>query len=260
MGMYYSLTNYNGLSRMDFIGFSNFTRLFKDFESYLVLLNTTKFTLLNVPIGYFVALGLALLLADDKTKGNSITRILVYWPTLLSSIMVGITWKWLFSETFGFINFMLQQLGLKGVAWFTNPTSAFFTVIVASAWSGCGVNMLIFIGGIKQIPKELFEAATIDGANRWQQFTKVTMPSLRPVSYMVIMLSIVHSFKVFAMPLTLTNGGPGTATTFMIQYIYQTGFERMDVGYSSAVSVMMFLFLMLVSFVQTRLNARSERE
>lgn len=259
MGVSYSFTDYNGLNRMHFIGLDNYRRLFQDVEYYLVLLNTMKFTLINVPIGYFVALFLALLLCDDSFRGSSVTRVLVYWPTLLSSIMVGITWKWLFSETYGAANFLLLQIGLPAVKWFTNPRSAFVTVIVASAWSGCGTNMLIFIGGLKQIPNELYEAARIDGASTFQQFRNITMPSLKPVSFMVILLLIVNSFKVFAMPLTLTNGGPGTATTFMIQYIYETGFDRMNVGFSSAVSMTMFVLLMIVSWMQTWHNAKSEK-
>lgn len=260
IGVWFSFTNYNGLNRLDFIGLDNYTRIFSDSEYFSVLLNTIKFTIVNVPVGYIVALGLALILCNDKIRGNSITRILIYWPTLLSSIMVGVTWKWLFSESFGFVNYFLIVAGLEPVKWFSNPVSAFITTIVATAWSGCGVNMLIFIGALKQIPVDQYEAARIDGASPWQQFRVITLPALKPVSYMVILLSIVNSFKVFAMPLTLTNGGPGTATTYMIQYIYQTGFERLNVGYSSAASMIMFVLLMIVSFIQTRLNAKSERE
>jgi alpha-1,4-digalacturonate transport system permease protein len=260
IGIYYSFTNYNGINRLDFVGLKNYTRLFQDKEYYLVLLNTLKFTLFNVPVGYVVALGLAILLSDDKIKGNFLTRVLVYWPTLLSSIMVGVTWKWLFSESFGFVNYVLISIGAAPVKWFANPTPAFITTVIASAWSGCGVNMLIFIGGIKQISGELYEAARIDGAGKWQQFRVITFPALKPLSYMVILLSIINSFKVFAMALTLTNGGPGTATTYMIQYIYQTGFERMDVGFSSAVSMTMFILLMVISYIQTKLNAKNEEE
>ena len=260
IGVWYSFTNYNGLSRLEFIGLQNYDRLFHDVEFYSVLLNTIKYTVVSVPLCYVVSLGLALLLANDRIRGNAITRILVYWPTLLSSIMVGVTWKWLFSESYGFINYMLTVYGIEPVRWFSNPTSAFITTIVASAWSGCGVNMLIFIGGIKQVPQDLYEAARIDGATWWQQFKVITFPALKPLSFMVILLEIVGSFKVFAMPLTLTNGGPGTATTYMTQYIYKTGFERLDVGYSSAVSMIMFVILLLVSYLQTRINAKHEEE
>ncbi len=260
IGFYYSLTNYNGLFRMDFVGLANYKELFSDKEFLLVFLNTLKYVLVSVPIGYIASLGLALLLVDENIKGNGLTRVLVYWPTLLSTIMVGVTWKWIFGESFGVINFLLTSAGLQPVKWFSNATSAFWTTIVASTWSGCGVNMVIFIGGLKQIPADLYEAATIDGANKWQSFRNITLPSLKPVSFMVIMLAIINSFKVFAMVQTLTNGGPGTSTTYIIQYIYKTGFDRMKVGYSCAASMIMFVILMVISFVQTKFNERSEKE
>ncbi len=260
IGIYYSFTNYNGLFRMDFIGLQNYKDLFHDNEFILVFLNTVKYVIVSVPIGYFAAILLALLLVDDNIKCNSLTRVLVYWPTLLSTIMVGITWKWIFGESFGVVNYLLGELNLTPVKWFSEATSAFWTTVVASTWAGCGVNMLIFIGGLKQIPVDLYEAARIDGANRVQSFLHITLPALKPVSFMVIMLSIINSFKVFAMVQTLTNGGPGTSTTYVIQYIYKTGFDKMKVGYASAASMIMFIILMVISFIQTRINARSEKE
>lgn len=260
IGFYYSLTNYNGLFRMDFVGFENYKELFGDKEFLLVFLNTLKYVVVSVPIGYAASLGLALLLVDENIKGNGLTRVLVYWPTLLSTIMVGVTWKWIFGESFGVINFLLTSAGMQPVKWFSDATSAFWTTIVASTWSGCGVNMVIFIGGLKQIPADLYEAATIDGANKWQSFRNITLPSLKPVSFMVIMLAIINSFKVFAMVQTLTNGGPGTSTTYIIQYIYKTGFDRMKVDYSCAASMIMFVILMVISFIQTKLNEKSEKE
>lgn len=258
VGIWYSLTNFNGLKQMDFIGLENYIKLFKDEEFYRILWNTVKFTLVSVPIGYIASLGLGLLLSSDKIKGISILRILIYWPTLLSTIMVGLTWKWIFGESFGLFNYVLGRLGLDPIGWATNPTAAFITTIIASVWAGCGTNMLIFIGALKQIPGELKEAAVIDGANSWNIFRNITLPSIKPVSFMVIILSIITSFKAFAMVQTLTNGGPGTATTYMIQYIYNTGFDKMKVGYSSAASIVLFFILMALSIVQTKISNNND--
>ncbi|MDO4295337.1 MAG: sugar ABC transporter permease [bacterium] len=254
VGIWYSFTNYNGLKKMDFIGLENYITLFQDKEFYKILLNTAKFALVSVPVSYCVSLGLGLLLASDKMKGSTILRILIYWPTLLSTIMVGLTWKWIFGESFGLINYLLELAGLPKIGWATNASAAFITTVVAGAWAGCGTNMLIFIGGIKQIPEELKEAARIDGANKWQIFRAITLPHLKPISYMVIILAIIGAFKEFAMVQTLTNGGPGTATTYMIQYIYTTGFQKLKVGYSSAASMVLFVLLLIMSLVQSKVT------
>ena len=118
--------------------------------------------------------------------------------------------------------------------------------------------LLIYLGGIKQIPVDLYEAATIDGANGWQRFMNITIPSLKPVTFMILLTSTINAFKVFAMVQTLTNGGPGTSTTYMIQYIYQIGFTRNRHGYASAASMILFVILLVISFIQTRINAKQE--
>lgn len=256
-GIGYSLTNYNGLNKMDFIGFENYLNLFKDKNFYSVLFNTVKFALISVPLGYVVALGLGVILASEKIKGSTVLRILIYWPTLISTIMVGLTWKWIFGENFGILNYLLTSIGLPKIGWSTSSVPAFLTTIIASIWAGCGTNMLIFIGGIKQIPEIYHEAAKIDGANKWQDFINITLPSLVPVSFMVIVLATITAFKEFAMIQTLTNGGPGKATTYMIQYIYTTGFQKMKVGYSSAASMILFMILLILSLIQTKIGGKN---
>ena len=142
VGVWYSLTNYNGFKQMDFVGLSNYIKLFRDPEFYKTLWQTILYSIVSVPLGYAVALGLGLLLSSEKIKGITILRILIYWPILLSTIMVGLTWRWIFGESFGLINYLLQCIGLDGIKWATNPTAAFITTIIAGIWSGCGTNML----------------------------------------------------------------------------------------------------------------------
>jgi len=257
VGVWYSLTNFNGLKKMDFIGLENYINLFKDLEFYKILWNTVKYALISVPLSYVTALGLGLLLSSEKMKGIGLFRVLIYWPTLLSTIMVGLTWKWIFGESFGLVNYLLSKAGIGPVGWSTNATAAFITTIVAGVWAGCGTNMLIFIGALKQIPVELKEAAMLDGAKPIQIFKHITLPFLKPVSFMVIILAVISSFKVFAMVQTLTGGGPGTSTTYMIQYIYNTGFDKMKVGYSSAASMVLFIILLIMSFIQTTMNEKN---
>ncbi len=250
IGVQYSFTNYNGIKRMDFIGLENYITLLTDAEFYRTVLRTAKYVIIQVPLGFAVSLGIAMLLTSDMVKGKSIVRTLVYWPTLLSTIMVGLTWRWIFGENFGLINYVLQALGMAKIEWASNGTAAFITTIIAEVWANAGFAMLIFIGAIEQVDDKLHEAAKIDGVNKWQDFWYITLPSIKPISFMIILTSIINAFKVFASVVTLTGGGPGTDTTYMIQYIYRTGFEQLKIGYSSAASMLMFLLLLLFSIVQ----------
>lgn len=252
IGLYYSFTNYNGIKMMDFIGLENYINLLTDKEFYNTLFRTAKFVALQVPIIYIVALALAVLLTSRLVKTKGIVRLLVYWPTLLSTIMVGLAWRWIFGENYGLINYILEIIGVTRVEWASNGTAAFITTIIAEVWANSGVAMLIFIGAIEQVDKRLHEAANIEGVNRWQDFWYIVLPNIKPASFMVIITSIISAFKVFASVTTLTGGGPGKATTYMIQYIYTTGFEQMKVGYSSAASMVMFVILMLLSIFQMK--------
>lgn len=254
IGVFYSLTNYNGINRMDFVGLQNYAKLLQDGDFYKTLLRTTVFVIISVPLGYITSLALAVLLTSKSVKSKTIVRVLVYWPTLLSTIMVGLTWRWIFGENFGLINYILEFLGLAKIEWASSSIPAFATTIIAVVWAGAGVNMLIFMGAIEQVDLELHEAASIDGVNKWQDFLYIVLPSIKPQSFMVIITSIISAFKVFAEVRTLTGGGPGSSTTFMIQYIYKTGFEQMKVGYSSAASMILFLILLILSIIQIKMN------
>ena len=254
IGIYYSLTNYNGINKMDFVGLENYIDLFHDKDFFRTLFRTAKFVIINVPLGYATSLALAVMLTSKTIKTKTITRVLVYWPTLLSTIMVGLTWRWIFGEKFGLVNYILGVIGLAPVEWASSSFPAFTTAIIATVWASAGVNMLIFMGAIEQVDTELHEAASIDGVNKWQDFKYIVLPSIKPQSFMVIITSIIGAFKVFAEVKTLTGGGPGTTTTFMIQYIYKTGFEKMKVGYSSAASMILFVILLILSLIQMKMN------
>lgn len=242
---------------MDFVGFENYMTLLTDEEFYKTLFRTIKYVVIQVPIGFIISLGIAMLLTSKIVKAKTLVRVLVYWPTLLSTIMVGLTWRWIFGENFGLINYLLQTFGMDKIEWASNGTAAFITTIVAEVWANAGFAMLIFMGAIEQVDDKLHEAARIDGVNKWQDFWYITLPSIRPISFMILLTSTINAFKVFASVVTLTGGGPGTDTTYMIQYIYKTGFEQLKIGYSSAASMLMFLLLLLLSIVQFKYT-RSE--
>lgn len=260
LGLWYSFTNFNGMFIMDFQGLDNYVQLFQDPLFLQVALQTLKYVAWVVPLVYIASLGTAVLFSSSLVYAKSILRVMVYIPTLFSTVLVGLIWRWLFGENFGLFNFILLQLQAEPVAWATNPNAAFLSTLIASVWAGTGFYMMIFIGGIENIDKNLYEAAIIDRANKLQMFRFITLPMLRPISLLVIVLSLIESFKVFAMVVSLTGGGPGNKTLYIIQYIYQTGFDRLRVGYASAASMMLFLVLLTFSIIRFRMNSKEEQQ
>ena len=248
-GVWNSVFDYNGFKQMDFVGLSNYMKLFRDPEFYKTLWQTILYSIVSVPLGYAVALGLGLLLSSEKIKGITILRILIYWPILLSTIMVGLTWRWIFGESFGLINYLLQCIGLDGIKWATNPTAAFITTIIAGIWSGCGTNMLIFIGALKQVPGELLEAANLDGANKWQRFLRITLPCLSPIILYNLVMQTITAFMAFTQAFVITQGGPNDATNFYALYVYNHAFKWSNMGYASAMSWLMLVLISLITFI-----------
>lgn len=254
VGLYFSFTNYNGINKMDFIGLENYKEIFSDFEYLKDIGRTAVFCVIEVPLGYIISLGLAMLMTAKRLKGKTLFRVIVYWPTLLSTIMVGLTWRWIFGENFGVVNYVLSLMRASPIEWSSSAAAAFATAVIAVIWGTAGFNMMIFIGALEQIDDEIVEAAEIDGAKGWTKFRYITLPQIKPTSFLVILTTMIGAFKVFAEVQTLTGGGPGDSTTFVIQYIYETGFEKMKVGYSSACSMVLFVVLLILSIIQNKLN------
>lgn len=256
LGFYYSLTDYKGYSTAEFIGINNYIELFQDKSFFKSILRTARYTLTMVPLIYIVSLIVALLINSKFAKGKFIAKIVFFLPWTISGIISGVIWKWLFGENFGFINFVIDILGGKTINWFSNSTAAFFVIVIAALWGATAFNMLQFTSALKNIPKSYYEAAEIDGATAWNKFFYITLPSLKPTSFMIILLSTIGSMKEFALVQSLTNGGPGTENVFIVQYIYNTGFNKMRVGYASAASMVLFVILLILGLVQIKYGGK----
>ena len=254
LGFYYSLTEFNGFGSPKFIGFANYAKLFADQDFYKILGHTFLYVLLTVPTVYVAALAVAIGLTRIWIRGRDIMRVSIFWPTMISTIIVGLIWRWIFGENSGIVNYLLTLLNGSGLPWLTNNALAMVTLVIATIWSKAGYFMIIFVGGIEAIPESYYEAAHLDGATPWQVFRRITFPLLRPTSFMVLMLCMINSFKEYPMILSLTGGGPADSTTLVIQYIYKTGFDRSNVGYASAASMVMFVILVIIAVVQFKLN------
>lgn len=256
LGLYYSFTNSDGNPGEKFIGLANYQELFHDPAFYKALGRTFTYILFEVPLLYIVSLLVAVLLTSPRAKGKLFGKIIVFLPWCISGIVTGVMWKWLFGESFGFINYGLKELGHNPIPWFSNGNTAFIVIVLAAVWAATAFNMLLFMNAIKNVPASLYEAADLDGANGFRKFWHITLPAIKPTSLMVILLGTIGAMKEFVMVQALTNGGPGTDNMFIVQYIYTTGFDKMKVGYASAVSMILFIIILCLALIQLRVGGR----
>jgi alpha-1,4-digalacturonate transport system permease protein len=242
----------------EFVGLANYEKLFGDEQFYRSIVRTVLYTVLAVPVHYVAALGIALLLTSAATRFRSAGRVIFFVPWLISPIVTGVIWRWMFGENFGLINFVLTSINLPSQQWETNGDLALGVVILAGTWAGTAFTMLLFIAALRNIPQSYLEAAQLDGASASQRFFRITLPLLRPTSFMVVLLGTLGAMKEFAMVQALNGGGPGTENMFIVQYIYQTGFQRAQIGYASAVSMVLMVILIVIALIQMRFDRRED--
>lgn len=248
----FSFTNYDGWKTMEFVGIENYTKLFASAEFYKTLGRTFLYALFSLPFKVIVPLLIATLVTSKLLKGTTAVRTLVYIPVLLSALVVGITINWMFGQEYGLINFLISRLGGTPLEWALNSKLATFVISYASNWASTGYYMVLFIGGINNIPKELYEAANVDGAKGIQTFFRVTLPLLSPTIFIVLLLSTVGLLKEYALVQGITMGGPGTSTTYVVQYIFDQGFTQYRYGYASAIGVVVSLIFIVIALIQFR--------
>ncbi|MFI6461676.1 carbohydrate ABC transporter permease [Streptomyces sp. NPDC050528] len=258
IGLVYSFTNYTGVGAFQFIGLDNYQNLFGDSTFYDALFRTLLYTVLVVPLNFVLSLFIANLVVSKQAKGASVARVVFFIPWLISPIVVGVLWRWLFGENFGLINYVIEKLGGHAIAWQSNADLSLGVVVMAGAWWGTAFSMLLFIAAIKNVPVSYYEAASLDGAGPWRQFRSITLPSIAPTSFIVILLNTINAMKEYPLFVSLNNGGPGTSNNLLVQYIYQTGFNRGQIGYASAASFVLMLILMAVAIIQLIVNRRVE--
>ena len=251
-----SLTNKNMMSKTtDFIALENYIKLFSDKTFRATLRQTLYFTALLLPLNIGLSLALASLL-KDKFRGCGFFRTAVFTPVVISAVVWGLLWRYIFQTDNGLINNILKLLGIKGPAWLMNlklaiPVSVFVTLV-----KGVGMNMMIFIGALLDVPPDYLEAASLDGASKRRQFFSITLPCISPSIFLVLIMTTINSLKVFGQIKALTNGGPGTASYVMVYYIYQMGFTNYKFGYASAASVILFLMIVALTVLQWTLRKR----
>ncbi|WP_329416042.1 sugar ABC transporter permease [Streptomyces sp. NBC_00704] len=258
IGLVYSFTNYTGVGAFQFTGLDNYQHLIEDSAFYGALTRTLLYAVLFVPLNFGLSLLAANLVVNKHAKGASVARVVFFVPWLLSPIVVGVLWRWLFGENFGLVNYVIEKLGGSAVPWQSNADLSLIVVVMAASWAWTGFSMLLFIAAIKNVPVSYYEAAALDGAGPWRQFVSITLPSIAPTSFIVILLNTINAMKEYPVFVALNNGGPGTSNNLLVQYIYETGFKRGQIGYASAASFVLMLILMTVALVQLFVNRRVE--
>lgn len=255
---YIAFTRWNAFGSPKWTGGQNFQRLVHDPTFWQSFWNTMYYSGVHIPLTLFLALFTAVLL-NQKLRGVAFFRAAAFFPYFTSIVAIAQVWNMLFSPEMGPINQFLRWIGIANPpGWVGSTTWVMPAVIIVGTWREVGYYMLLFLAGLQTIPKELYEAATVDGANSWQRFWRITVPSLRPTTFFVLVMLTIGSFKILDLTLVMTNGGPGTASLVLSQYIYRMGFERNDFGYASAISLVLFFICLVVTLIQFWYNRSKE--
>lgn len=241
-------TEWDLVNNPQWVGFANYKNLFGDRIFWLSFRKTIWFTLLNVPIQSFLALLIAVLL-NRKLKALNLFRTLFIIPWICMSVAVGLTWTWLFNTQFGYINHVLTTLGFERIGWLTSDKLALYAVIFVNIWQYLGWHIILLLAGLQIVPQELYEAATVDGANNWMKFWKITIPMVSPIFFYDLVVNMIMTLQIFDLPFAMTNGGPGNATRVFNLYLYQKGFSFLQMGEACSMGVVLFVLIMVATFL-----------
>jgi multiple sugar transport system permease protein len=236
-----------------FIGLNNYAKLLHDPKFLQAALNTTIFVVFGTVLNLAVGLAAAVALNRGITRFRAVFRVGYYLPVVSSIVAIAVIWRFLFNADFGLVNGLLQTVGIKGPDWLGNPTLAVGIIVALMVWRNFGNAMIIFLAGLQGIPNDLYEAARIDGANRWQEFRSITLPMLRPTMLFLTVLTTIGFLQVFEEPFVMTQGGPLNKTLPISMYVYQQGFNFFHQGYASAMAYTLFVVIAAITLIQFRL-------
>ena len=245
-----SFTRWDLLTPPRFVGLRNYERMLNDPLFWQSLKVTALYTLLYVPTELVGGLALALLM-NQRVPGIAVFRTIFYLPSVISGVAFVVVWMWIFHPEAGLLNLALAQVGIAGPRWLTDPRTALSALWLMSLW-GLGRTAVIYLAGLKGVPKELHEAAVSDGATAWQAFRHITIPLLTPTIFFNLILSLIATFQTFTSAFVATNGGPLDATLFYVLYLYRQAFERFSMGYASALAWVLFVIILSLTLLVVR--------
>lgn len=251
IGVLLSFFDWGIVGSPKWVGLANYAEMIADEQFWNAAGNTLYFVLLTAAPMVVLGLGLAVLL-NRRLPGTTLARIAVFAPYVVMVSVVGILWRWVYDTNFGVLNYYLQMIHLPAIAWLTDPRWAMPVVAITSIWWMVGVNAVIYLAGLQDIPAELYEAARIDGATGWASFRRLTIPLLLPVHVFVIPMSVIVTLKVFGQVYVMTNGGPFGKTITLVQYLYIMGFDHFRLGYASAIACVVFALTFALTLLQLK--------
>lgn len=250
--IYLSFTNFNMIREADFVGLANYVNLWRDPFFWAALKNTILYMIVVVPVLVVAPIFLAALV-NKHIPGIAFIRAAIYLPVITSLVISGLIWKWVYEEQ-GILNYVLLATGVTDnpVAFLTDPANALLSVMAVTIWSGMGYYMVIYLAGLQAIPRHLYEVAEVEGVSAWQQMLYITIPLLRPSIAVVTVMSSIAAMKVFEEVYVMTQGGPMDSTKTLVYYIYESAFTEFEMGYASAIGVVLFLLTLVFSLINLR--------
>ncbi len=237
------------ITPLEFVGFANFSRLFSDSLFRDALGHTLSFIGGYIPLVMISGL-LTAVLMNSRIRAKGFFRTAFFIPVISSWIAVALLWTWMFNPKFGLVNYLLSLLKINGPAWLYDPSWAMTAIIITSVWKDTGFVMMLFLAGLQDIPLNLMEASSIDGAAKIRQFFSLTLPLLSPTTFFVLVISLINSFQVFDQVWAMTEGGPAGSTSVLVEQIYKNAFRYNNMGYASTISLILFLFILLITLFQ----------
>ncbi|ANF98708.1 sugar transporter [Paenibacillus bovis] len=254
--VYGSFTDWNGLGQMNFIGLDNYKTLFTDNFFYTSMYNTF-FLMIGIPIGLLLSLLLALGL-NRKIPGTTAFRVIYYVPVISSLAAISILWQWAYNGDYGLVNQFLGLFGIKGPNWLANTATVKPAIILMTIWKGLGFSMLLYLAALQSVSRTYYEAAELDGASGFSMFRHITWPMVKPVTFFLVVTNIIGGSQIFTEINIMTpTGGPEYSSATVVFYIWQKAFENLQMGYASAMAVILGLFIFIVTLIQFKMNERS---
>lgn len=257
-GIYLSFTDFKVLTPPTWIGLDNFKQMLGDDVFWNALLVTVYYVVISVVLGVGLSIITAVVL--HRLTSSTVVRGLIILPFLISGVVAATVWSWMLDTQLGIVNLALEKLGLDNIMFLTSRGWAIPSIALISVWKGLGYTSIIIFAGLQTIPTQIYEAGRIDGASEFQMFRRLTLPLLRPVLALVIVLNVIGAFQVFDIVQVATKGGPANASNVLQMYIYSKAFGQFDFGYASAMSLALFAILIIITFLQLRMMRASESD